>query len=313
MFLQSKAALRPSVNTLSDYKRTKIGTRNVAAFASSTLTVVVTGAGGRTGALAVKKLLQQPEKFAVRAVVRGSKSKGKVIEMGVKESEVFEVDVAAGRAGDYAAAFASVDAVILATSGVPQLKPLSLIKVFWAKLTGQTGVGPDFDWKEGQFPEQVDWLGAKAQVDAAQAAGVKRVVVVGSMGGTQPDNMLNKLGNGNILLWKRKAEQYLIKSNLAYTIIHPGGLLDEPGGKRKLLLGVDDVLLKRKVRSIPREDVADLCVQSLLCEAAANRAFDAISIPVDSEEEGPAAIGDFPTLLASLNGANCDYTIQSQW
>lgn len=39
---------------------------------------------------------------------------------------------------------------------------------------------------------QVDWLGAKAQIDAAKAAGVRKVVVVGSMGGTQPDNMLNK-------------------------------------------------------------------------------------------------------------------------
>lgn len=32
-----------------------------------------------------------------------------------------------------------------------------------------------------------------------------------------------QLGNGNILMWKRKAEQYLIASGLTYTIIHPGG------------------------------------------------------------------------------------------
>ena len=70
---------------------------------------------------------------------------------------------------------------------------------------------------------QVDWVGQKAQVDAAKAAGVKRVVLVGSMGGTDPDNRLNLLGNGNILLWKRKAEQYLVSSGLTYTIIHPGG------------------------------------------------------------------------------------------
>lgn len=34
---------------------------------------------------------------------------------------------------------------------------------------------------------QIDWLGAKAQVDAAKAAGIKHVIVVGSMGGTQPE------------------------------------------------------------------------------------------------------------------------------
>lgn len=70
---------------------------------------------------------------------------------------------------------------------------------------------------------QIDWKGQKAQFDAAQAAGVKHVVVVSSMGGTQSDNMLNKIGDGNILVWKRKAEMYLVDSGLPYTIVHPGG------------------------------------------------------------------------------------------
>lgn len=56
---------------------------------------------------------------------------------------------------------------------------------------------------------QVDWMGAKALIDAAKAAGVKHFVYVGSMGGTQPDNFLNTIGKqddgtgGDILLWKR--------------------------------------------------------------------------------------------------------------
>lgn len=56
---------------------------------------------------------------------------------------------------------------------------------------------------------QVDWLGAKALIDAAKSAGVKHFVYVGSMGGTQPDNFLNTIGKqedgtgGDILLWKR--------------------------------------------------------------------------------------------------------------
>ena len=46
----------------------------------------------------------------------------------------------------------------------------------------------------------------------------------------EPDNMLNSLGRetlpdgssrgGNILLWKRKAEKYLIDSGLPYTVVH---------------------------------------------------------------------------------------------
>jgi hypothetical protein len=43
----------------------------------------------------------------------------------------------------------------------------------------------EFVYPAGGSPEEVDWLGAKAQVDAAKAAGVKKVVFVGSMGGTQ--------------------------------------------------------------------------------------------------------------------------------
>lgn len=57
---------------------------------------------------------------------------------------------------------------------------------------------------------------------------------------------------------RRKAEEYLIASGMDYTIIHPGGLLDEPGGKRQLVLGVDDTLLQREKRSIPRADVAQV-------------------------------------------------------
>lgn len=32
-----------------------------------------------------------------------------------------------------------------------------------------------------------------------------------SQGGTDPNNFLNTIGNGNILVWKRKAEEYLIE------------------------------------------------------------------------------------------------------
>ena len=46
----------------------------------------------------------------------------------------------------------------------------------------------------------------------AKEAGVKHVVVVGSMGGTNEGHMLNSIGNGKILIWKRKAEQYLVDS-----------------------------------------------------------------------------------------------------
>merc|ERR1712037_1076521 len=103
------------------------------------------------------------------------------------------------------------------------------------------------------------------------------------MGGTDPDHPLNNLGRaakddgttegGNILRWKRKAEKYLIDSGLPYTIVHPGGLLNEAGGKRQIVIGVDDQRDEGE-RSIPREDVAEVLVQAVLLPAYRGRSFD---------------------------------------
>jgi uncharacterized protein YbjT (DUF2867 family) len=160
----------------------------------------------------------------------------------------------------------------------------------------------------------VDWMGQKHQIDAIQkvAGGVinPHVVICSSMGGTNPENPLNKLGRkedgtgGNILLWKRKAEKYLIDSGLDYTIIHPGGLLDQEGGQRELVVGINDQALETDNRSIPRADVAALLIASLEFDSYKNRSFDARSKPVG---EGSITT-DFDKLLKDLKG-NCDYTL----
>ncbi|MEW5297232.1 MAG: hypothetical protein WDW36_000456 [Sanguina aurantia] len=276
--------------------------------AADKLKVVVTGAAGKTGGLIVKKLVERSAQFEPRALVRSDKSKAKVTALGVAESAIFTANIATASAADLAAALKGVDALVIGTSGVPEINYLSLIPVFVAKLTGQKGVSPSFTWKEGQKPEQVDWLGQKAQIDAAKAAGVKHVVIISSMGGTDPTNALNKLGDGGILMWKRKAEQYLIASGLQYTIIHPGGLIDKKGGERQILIDVDDVLITRTSRSIPREDVAEVAVQCLLLPQALNKSFDIISI-VPGEGTITTDIG---SLVDSLQGKTCDYSINSQ-
>lgn len=168
---------------------------------------------------------------------------------------------------------------------------------------------PGFTWKKSERPEQIDWLGQKVQIDAAKAAGVKQVILISSMGGTQPEHFLNTMGDqGNILQWKRRAEQYLIASGVTYTIIHPGGLIDEAGGAKQLVLGVDDKLLERQPRNIPRADVAALAIGCIGLKEAANRSFDVIAVP----PEAGAAVDNSPAkLLRELQG-NCDYKINSQ-
>lgn len=166
-------------------------------------------------------------------------------------------------------------------------------------------------------PDKVDWLGQKHQIDAAAVNPKCHVLICSSMGGSDPENMLNKLGRetlpdgstqgGDILLWKRRAELYLINSGLPYTIVHPGGLLNEAGGQRELVLGVDDDTLSgTEARTVPREDVAEVMVQALLNPAAYQLcSFDLRSKPVG---EGVVTT-DFAQLLAALDGRNCDYSL----
>ena len=120
---------------------------------------------------------------------------------------------------------------------------------------------------------------------AARSGSVRRVVIVSSMGGTQVDNFLNTMGGGgdvgsaNILLWKRKAEMYLVARSpeLEHVVVHPGGLLDKPGGERELLVGVDDRLLDGDRRSVPRADVARVVCGALLDPSAVAVSFDLAS------------------------------------
>ena len=119
------------------------------------------------------------------------------------------------------------------------------------------------------------------------------------MGGTDVNHYLNKIGQANILIWKRKAEEYLINSGIDYTIIRAGGLLNEPGGKRELIVGKNDGLLKNPPDdippSIPRADLAELVVQALQNNEAKNKAFDVISRP--PSENGVDVHIDFVNLF----------------
>jgi len=257
--------------------------------------VLVTGAGGQTGRLVMKKLLQRPA-FNPIGIVRTAESKEGLVKEGVPATQIQIADIC--DAASIRAAAEGMDAIVICTSGTPTP-------------TGEmTPEGrPVFGYPNGQ-PEQIDWVGQKHQIDAAKNAGCSHVVICSSMGGTDPENMLNKLargedGNGgNILLWKRKAEKYLIDSGMTYTIIHPGGLLNESGGLRELVVGVDDSQAGTENRSIPRADVAELLTASLEHESFKNRSFDARSKP-----EGDGTVtSDFDKLLTDMK-ENCDYTL----
>jgi len=229
--------------------------------------VLVTGATGRTGALVVKKLQEKSADFEVVGLAR---SEAKVKEIFGSTNGFFFGTIK--DKNNIEKAISGCDALVILTSAVPQIKGIP-----------EPGKRPEFYFAEGESPEEIDYYGQKNQIDAAKEAGIKHIVLVGSMGGTDENHPLNKIANANILIWKRKAEQYLIDSGINYTIVRAGGLLNEPGGKRELLVGKDDRLLKNPPddipTSIPREDVAELVIRALQIEEAKNKAFDTISKP----------------------------------
>ncbi|XP_015960361.1 uncharacterized protein At5g02240 [Arachis duranensis] len=248
---------------------------------SSKRTVIVTGAGGRTGQIVYKKLKERSAEYVARGLVRTEESKQKI---GAAD-DVFVGDIR--NADSIVPAIQGVDALIILTSAVPQMK---------AGFDPTKGQRPEFYFEDGAYPEQVDWIGQKNQIDAAKAAGVKQVVLVGSMGGTDLNHPLNSLGNGNILVWKRKAEQYLADSGIPYTIIRAGGLQDKEGGIRELLVGKDDELLKTETRTIARPDVAEVCIQALNFVEAQFKAFDLASKP----EGAGSPTKDFKALFSQI-------------
>jgi uncharacterized protein YbjT (DUF2867 family) len=264
--------------------------------------VAVTGAGGKTGGLVFRKMLARPDEFAPVGIVRSEQSRSALIADGVPADCIRVADITSPLA--IAAAVEGCSAVVIATSATPAP----------SGVTDESTGRPVFAFPNGQ-PEEVDWLGQKAQIDAAEAFGPEtHVVICSSMGGTDPENMLNALGReklpdgsykgGNILLWKRKAEKYLIDSGLPYTVVHPGGLIDEAGGKREIVIGVDDDRTEGE-RSIPREDVAEVLLQAVLIPSYRNRTFD-----IRSKVEGEGEITtDFTALLDRLDGRNCDYSL----
>ncbi|MEL6581211.1 MAG: SDR family oxidoreductase [Cyanobacteria bacterium J06621_12] len=250
--------------------------------------VLVTGATGKTGSIVYQKLKQNPD-FQVKGLARSSE---KAQELFGSTEGIYFGDITDQES--IKAAFADCHKLVILTSASPQMVA-----------PPKPGERPQFSYPAAGTPELVDYQGQKNQIDLAIAAGIEQVVLVGSMGGTDENNPLNMMGNGKILIWKRKAEEYLVNSGLNYTIIRAGGLLDQPGGVRKLLVGDNDELLINPPEgvktSIPRADVAETVVQALQKSTAINKAFDLISC-LEENSQG-SVTKDFKALFEQATPA----------
>lgn len=125
--------------------------------------------------------------------------------------------------------------------------------------------------KDGQ---RADYLGNKNLIDASVNAGVRKFILISSIGSGNsavalPPQALATLEP--VLIEKQKAEQHLIASGLSYTIIRPGGLKSEPATGNGVL--TEDPTI---AGTIHRADVAQLICQCLNSDKAKNKVLSAI-------------------------------------
>ena len=141
------------------------------------------------------------------------------------------------------------------------------------------GAGPGSDPERKQT---MDLGGAVKLVDAAEAEGVGRFVMVSAMGAADPESGPEKMQP--YLRAKAAADERLAASSLDWTIVRPGSLTDEaPTG----LVDVGVPSLGRR-GEITRDDVAAVLLGCLELEATVGKTFEVLG----GETEIRKALGE---------------------
>lgn len=134
----------------------------------------------------------------------------------------------------------------------------------------------------GEKVVEVDQEGAKRLIDASKEAGIKKFVMLSSIGAGHPEKA-DQLKE--YLKAKHNADEHLKDSGLVYTIVRPGTLNNDKGtGKIKLEKELESA------GEIPREDVARILVESLSDATAHNAIFEMVSGDVSIDK----ALQDVP-------------------
>lgn len=122
--------------------------------------------------------------------------------------------------------------------------------------------------------DTVDRGGAVLLADAAEAAGVRRYVMVSAMGASKGGAGIEDEVFAAYQEAKKAADEDLMSRGLDWTIIRPGGLTDEPG------TGLVTMARETGRGTIPREDVA-----RVICAVLDDPATDGVITEVISGDE----------------------------
>src|SRR5690606_25237060 len=191
-------------------------------------------------------VLQLRDRYTVRAMVRRETQAESSRESGV-EAVVADLE---GRPEEIASAANGCDAII-----------------FTAGSGGHTGADKTL---------LVDLDGAVKSMEAAEKAGVDRYLMVSAHQAHNRENWNQKIKHYYVA--KHYADKALQASKLNYTIVRPGGLLNDAG------TGKVAIAENLKRGSIPREDVAKTVFAALDEKNTYRRAFDLIAGDTPVEE-----------------------------
>lgn len=207
--------------------------------------VLVVGATGQTGKHIVKELVKR--NIAVTALVRNL---DKAEELLPSETKLVLGDVT--KPDTITQAISDCDMLICAT-----------------------GAAPSFDFTG---PFQVDLQGTKNLVNLAKEYNIKHFVIVSSLCVSKFFHPLNLFWL--ILFWKKQAETYLQQSGLTYTIVRPGGLKNEDNTEQIVMSSADTLF----EGSIPRQKVAQVCVEALFNDDAQNKIVEIVTNPEQTSQ-----------------------------
>ena len=125
--------------------------------------------------------------------------------------------------------------------------------------------------------ETMDFGGAAKLVEAAEDRGVRRYLMLSSMGAGDPEAGSEAMRP--YLRAKARADERLRESGIDYTIVRPGSLTDEEGTGR-----VEAAEHLGRRGEIPREDVARTLVAALESPNTSGKTFEVLSGETPVEE-----------------------------
>jgi uncharacterized protein YbjT (DUF2867 family) len=208
------------------------------------LDVVVAGGHGKVGLRLLRLLAEQGDR--ARGLVRNPDH---VADLEAIGAEAVVADLESEDA-DVAGATAGADAVVFAA-----------------------GAGPG---SGAERKRTMDYGGALKLIEAANANGIPRYVIVSSMGVDRPERWSDQMRP--YLEAKADADAELQKSGLEYTIVRPGYLTDDPG------TGRIEAAPELRRGQIPRDDVAATLLAVLDAPNTIGKAFELLSGDTPIEE-----------------------------